>query len=69
MPYVARGNTVYKKTDKGLKVKKRHPNAAKAEAHASAMNIAIYAPEKVRDKKDNPGHGSSHSGGKRTSGY
>ncbi len=51
MPYVARGKVVYEKTDKGLKVKKRHQSAAKAKAHASAMNIAIYAPEKVRDKK------------------
>ena len=51
MPYVARGNTVYKKTEKGLKVKKRHQSPHKAKQHASAMNIAIYAPEKVRDKK------------------
>ncbi len=51
MPYIARGTVVYEKTDNGLKVKKRHHSAAKAKAHASAMNIAIYAPEKVRDKK------------------
>lgn len=50
MPYRARGMTVYKQQDNGeWVIEKRHTSKAKAKAHASALNIAVHAPEKARD--------------------
>ena len=51
MPYRASGKTVLKETSDGKwVVHKRHASAAKAEGHASALNINVHHPEKAKEK-------------------
>ena len=42
MPYKATNKTVLKKTGGRWVVHKRHPSAAKAKAHAAALNINVH---------------------------
>ena len=50
MPYRARGKIVYVKRGARWVQLKVHPTAAKAKAHAAALNINVSHPEKARRK-------------------
>ena len=51
MPYRAKGKNVQVKRKSGWRLHKKHPSAAKAKAHASALNIHVHHPKKARKKK------------------
>jgi len=51
MPYKATGKVVYVKRGARWVRHKVHPSAAKAKAHAAALNINVHHPRKPRKRR------------------